>query len=161
MPVFQAILWIGYGLAQNVASFCPYSSFILAHPGRLHMSLKKIRLELARDHEFPEGSHNHGYEFVAPLDEEGHLDPAGWKTRRSECRVTRFWGDEDHENGHLVRKPGGHWAFHYDIHGDPDDDEAGYRFSSHPFMPGEYVSIKDHDDDTLRTFRVIRVQDLS
>jgi hypothetical protein len=29
---------------------------------------KRIRLELARSKEFPEGSATHGYEFVAPLD---------------------------------------------------------------------------------------------
>ena len=41
------------------------------------MTLKKIRLELARDREHPEGSARHGYEFVGPLDEKGHLDPVG------------------------------------------------------------------------------------
>ena len=58
------------------------------------------------------------------------------------------------------RKPGGHWAFHYDIHGDADDDEGGYRLGNHKFAPGEYVSIREHDDDVLRTFRVVRVEAL-
>ncbi len=124
------------------------------------MPLKKVRLELARDHEFPEGSHAHGYEFVAPLGEDGHLDPEQWKKHRAECRAVRFWGEEEHETGHLVRKPGGSWAFHYDVQGDVDDDEAGYRFGNHMFQSGEYVSIRDHDDDTLRTFRVVRVMEL-
>ena len=31
------------------------------------MTLRKIRLELARDHDFPDGSRHHGYELVAPL----------------------------------------------------------------------------------------------
>ena len=57
-----------------------------------------------------------------------------------------------------MRKPGGAWAFHYDIHGPADDDETGYRFASHAFKPGEYVSIKEHDG-ALRTFRVVSVQD--
>jgi hypothetical protein len=35
------------------------------------MSLKLIRLELARTPDFPEGSRRHGYEFVAPLDSTG------------------------------------------------------------------------------------------
>jgi hypothetical protein len=39
----------------------------------------KIRLELARNAEFPEGSARHGYEFIAPLTPDGHLDPDGWK----------------------------------------------------------------------------------
>jgi hypothetical protein len=124
------------------------------------LALKKIRLELARDHDFPEGSNRHGYEFVAPVNAEDLLDADEWKAHRNECRATRFWGDEEPESGHLVRKPGGHWALHYDIHGDVDDDESGYRFSGHRFALGEYVSIREQDD-RLRTFRVVRVDDVA
>lgn len=122
------------------------------------MSIMKIRLELARDHDFPSGSTQHGYEFTAPLDESGHIDPEQWHEKRDHCRVVRFWQGEDDEVGHLVRRPGGSWAFHYDIHGDEDDDETGYRFGNHAFVPGEYVSVKEHDD-VLRTFRVVTVQE--
>jgi len=118
------------------------------------MTLKKISLELARDPVFPNGSREHGYSFVAPLDIDDQIIAEDWKTHREQCLVTRFWGDEEHESGHLVRKPGGSWAFHYDIHGDEDDDEAGYRFGDERFRPGEYVSIKEHDGVT-RTFKVI------
>jgi hypothetical protein len=124
------------------------------------MTLQKIRLELARDKEHPEGSNRHGYEFVGPLDEEGRLDAAQWKKHRDRCRVRRFWQNESDEIGHLVRKPGGHWAFHYGIGGDADDDESGYRLGNHKFAPGEYVSIREHDDDVMRTFRVVRVEPL-
>jgi hypothetical protein len=51
------------------------------------------------------------------------------------------------------------WAFRYDIHGDPSHDEAGFRFASHAFLPGEYVSLKEQDD-VLRTFRVVSVRDI-
>lgn len=125
------------------------------------MSLRKIRLELARDHDFPEGSREHGYEFVAPLDADNKLDPEEWKANRERCRVKRFWGDDDTELGHLIRKPGGHWAFHYDLRGNPDDDDSGYRFGDERFQLGEYVSIRDHMDDTMRTFRVVRVEDIT
>ncbi|MBD1546176.1 hypothetical protein [Roseibium aggregatum] len=119
-------------------------------------ALRKIRLNLARTKEFPQGSAHHGYEFTAPLDESGHIDAAMWKKERQHCRVRRFWGGEEEEIGHLVHKPGGSWAFHYDIEGE-DDDEAGYRFGAHAFKPGEYVSIKDEDGD-LYTFQVVTVQ---
>ena len=123
------------------------------------MSLYKIRLELARDPEFPEGSGERGYEFTAPLGTDDRIDHEAWKTHRDRCRVRRFWEGEDDEVGHLIRKPGGSWAFHYDLLGDPDDDEAGYRFGDHAFRRREYVSIKEHDD-VLRTFRVVMVQPL-
>ena len=122
------------------------------------MALKKVRLELARDREHPQGSSRHGYEFVGPLDEEGRLDPVQWKKYRERCKVRRFWQNEADELGHLVRKAGGHWAFHYDIYGDADDDEGGYRLGNHKFAPGEYVSIREHEDDVMRTFRVVRVE---
>ena len=120
-----------------------------------HPGLKKIRLNLARTKEFPQGSARHGYEFTAPLDETGHIDAALWKKERDHCRVRRFWGSEEEEIGHLIHRPGGSWAFHYDIDGD-DDDEAGYRFGAHAFNPGEYVSIKDEDGD-MHTFQVVTV----
>lgn len=123
------------------------------------MSLYKIRLELARDHDFPDGSAERGYEFTAPLGEDGRIDHEEWKKRRDRLRVRRFWEDEEDEVGHLIRKPGGSWAFHYDVLGDPDDDESGYRFGNHVFRSGEYVSIKEHDD-VLRTFKVVMVQPL-
>jgi hypothetical protein len=121
--------------------------------------LKKIRLELARDHDFPEGSRNYGYEFAAPLNGEDRIDAAEWHKQRAHCRVRRFRPGEADDIGHLVRKPGGSWAFHYDIHSDEEDDESGYRFGDHVFKPGEYVSVKE-EDDHLRTFKVVRVADV-
>jgi hypothetical protein len=122
------------------------------------MTIMKIRLELARDKDFPSGSTRHGYEFSAPLDERGNIDRSEWQQHRDQCRVHRFWENEGDEVGHLIRKPGGNWAFHYDINGDEEDDETGYRFGDHAFNLGEYVSIMEHDD-VLRTFRVISIQE--
>lgn len=121
-------------------------------------SLKKIRLNLARTKEFPNGSSRHGYEFTAPLDDEGRIDAEAWKKVRDQCRVRRFWADEEEDIGHLVHRPGGSWAFRYDIDGD-EDDEAGYKFGAHPFVPGEYVSIRDEDGELI-TFQVVTVLSL-
>ena len=52
---------------------------------------------------------------------------------------------------------GAAWAFHYDVVGDEDDDEAGFKFDSHRFAVGEYVSIREHDGET-RTFIVESVR---
>ena len=119
------------------------------------MSLQKIRLELARNTDFPEGSSQRGYQFIAPLAADGSLDPEEWKTARSACRVHRFWHGEDDEYGQLVHHRGNHWAFHYDGMGD-EDEEPIFRFDRHHFNPGEYVSITEHDD-VQRTFVVTEV----
>ena len=126
---------------------------------KLSHVFKRIRLELARSKDFPSGSPRHGYEFVAPLDTDGHIDPKLWHTERDHCRVRRFWAGEDDKTGYLVHKPGGsehaRWVFDYDPRR-ADDDEAGYRFGAHRFEPGEYVTIRDQDE--THTFRVASVQ---
>lgn len=121
------------------------------------MSLMNIRLELARDPEHPSGSDRHGYEFLAPLGDDGHIDLEEYRKRRAECRVWRFWNGEDDEYGHLVHTRGGNWAFHYDDEGDPESDEAGFRFGAHRFAVGEYVSIREPEGD-LVTFQVRAVR---
>ncbi len=120
--------------------------------------LKRIRLELARSKEFPNGSASHGYEFAAPLDANAHIDPVLWQKYREHCRVRRFWGDAE-EVGRLLHRPGGsehaRWVFDYDNSAEYDD-EAGYRFGAHAFRQGEYVSIRDEAGD-MHTFQVVSV----
>ena len=122
------------------------------------MPMKRIRLELARDHEFPEGSRKHGYEFAAPLDDEGRLVADEWRAAREKCRVMRFWPGQKNEIGHLIHRRGGSWAFNYDPKSS-EDDEPGFKLDRHHFIPGEYVSITEHDG-VMRTFRIIWVRDL-
>jgi hypothetical protein len=123
-------------------------------------TFKRIRLNLARSKEFPQGSARHGYEFVAPLDDKGHIDVAFWRQHKDNCRVRRFWEREDDEIGFLVHKPGGpehaRWIFDYNS-SRADDDESGYRFGAHPFRPGEYVSVRNEDDET-HTYVVASVE---
>jgi hypothetical protein len=118
--------------------------------------LRRVRLDLARDHDFPEGSLDRGYDFIAPIDENGHIVASAWKLLRDRCRVRRFWASEPEEVGHIVHKPGGAWVFHYDIHGDSAHDETSFRLEKHTLKQGEYVSIKEQDG-VLRTFRVASV----
>jgi len=120
--------------------------------------LKTIRLNLARTKEFPQGSDRHGYRFTAPLDTDGRLDAEGWRKHRQHCRVVRFWAGEEDDVGHLIHRPGGSWGFTYDIDGD-EGDESGFKLSSHRFVPGEYVSIRDDDGD-LHTFVVVTVDNV-
>ena len=123
-------------------------------------ALKRIRLILARSKDFPAGSTRHGYEFVVPLDNKGHIDPQLWHQYRDHCRVRRFWNGKPDEIGFVVHKPGGkehaRWVFDYDA-ARRDDDESGYRFGGHAFISGEYVSISDANDD-VHTFRVASVE---
>lgn len=121
------------------------------------MTMKRIKLELARDPEFPYGSAEHGYELAAPLDRTGYIDHDEWREERQRCRVIRYWPGQPKQIGHLVHRGGG-WAFDYDPES-TEDDEPGFKLDRHRFVPGEYVSIKERGGD-MRTFRVIWVRDL-
>jgi hypothetical protein len=123
--------------------------------GRIAMALKRVRLELARNAQFPEGSSEHGYELVAPLTEDGHLDLEGWKQHRNSCTVRRFWAGGEDAYGQLVHHAGGRWAFRYQSLA-ADDEEPIFRLDRHSFLVGEYVSITENDG-VQRTFRVASV----
>jgi hypothetical protein len=131
-------------------AFRPYA------PERRLPMLNRIRLELARTAEHPEGSRLIGYEFAVPLDGAGRIDAKSFAGLKERCRVRRFRPGEEDDIGHLIRKPGGAWAFHYDIHSDEEDDEDGYRFGDHIFRQGEYVTIRE--DDGLMPYRVVEVR---
>ena len=118
------------------------------------MGLAQIRLELARTKEFPEGSARHGYEFIAPLTKDSHIDSQAWKQLKDRCEVLRFWGDEEPEEGRL-RHVGKGWRFDYDA-SDDADDEPFFKLDLHPLTPGAYVSITEHDGEQY-AFRVVSV----
>jgi len=119
------------------------------------MTLRRIRLELARTPEFPEGSALRGYDFTAPLDEHGRIDHKEWERYRGACTVHRFWEGQDNEQGVLARTKAGRWVFSY-APGE-DDDEPIFRLASHRFVEGEYLSITEHDG-VARPFRVVAVK---
>ena len=122
--------------------------------------LCKIRLELARSKGHAEGSPGDGYEFVAPLGADNRIDVVAWKRERGRCFVHRIEKGVTVERGLLVHRAGGAggatWAFEYEPGGTVDED-AGYRFAAHAFIPGEYVSVRDEDGD-LRPYRVTSVK---
>lgn len=128
---------------------------------RLPHGFKRITLHLARSKEHPEGSSRFGYELVVPLSSDGRIDPTVWATHKDACRVRRFRNGEADAVGRVVHRAGGEkgarWIFDYD-RTTQFDDEAGYRLGDHVFAPGEYVSIRDEDEE-MHTFRVVSVTD--
>ena len=120
------------------------------------MTFRKIRLVLARSAEFPQGSTDFGYEFVAPLDGDGHIDVEVWRKNKSRCTVRRFWRGEDDELGLLAHHRNG-WVFDYDPD-DTDDDEPLFNFAHHEFKENEYISVTEHDG-VQRTFRVVDLRE--
>jgi hypothetical protein len=121
-------------------------------------SFRHIRLELAREAGHPIGDTEHGYDILAPLLNDGHIDGDLATENKDKCRVRRFRSGEEDAIGKLLRGPGGRWHIDYDD-ARSDDDEAGFRFDTECFSVGEYISIKE-DDGEMHTFLVMSVSEL-
>jgi hypothetical protein len=119
------------------------------------VTLMRIRLELARSHEFPEGSTRHGYTFTLPLTRDGRFDRATYDHNPEICTVHRFWEGEGDEVGQLEHSRGDAWVFSFRV--GTEDDEAIHRLGDHVFRQGEYLSVREHDGRIL-TFRIVDVR---
>ena len=106
-----------------------------------HAVWSRVRLELARSHEFPEGSTRHGYVLVLPLDSDGRLDEELFHKAPELCTLHRFWEGEGDAIGRLVRRGPRRWVFAY--HADREDDEPVPHLSDHAFRVGEYLAVRE------------------
>ena len=99
-----------------------------------------------------------GGDVSAAVDREVRGDPAGWRLSKACATVRRFTPGCEDEWGRLGHGGDRRWRFHYEVVADPDEagDEVGFRFDSHAFRQGEYVSITAHDG-VQRTFKVVAV----
>ena len=121
------------------------------------MSLQRIVMRLARNPEagIVDGDDSRGYTLVAPLTDAGLLDEDGWRACKEECSVRAFSSDGGVRLGRLARR-GHNWFFDYD-RSQTADDEAVFKLDSHKFAQGEYITIKDADDEPL-VYRVTEVE---
>lgn len=120
------------------------------------MALKKIRMEMARSPEFPEGSPNHGFELVLPVGSDGRIDAAAFERDPLICSAVRFWGGDEDLHGLLIRTADGGWAVSFEA--GEEDDEPIHHLEQHRFEVGEYVTLRERDG-AARTFRVADVRD--
>jgi len=111
-----------------------------------------IRMELARNRDFPEGSQHHGYLLHAPLQQDGRLDLGEFESARARAVVEEFWGDIDPKRGKLLHRNRNLWSFSFD----GNDEEPIFHFGDHRFVPGEYLTVRDLSGKDL-TFRVTSV----
>jgi len=118
-----------------------------------HSMLGRIRLELARTPNFPGGSSQHGYDLIAPLNVDGHVDIEAWRHDRALCKVTRFGGATPEEHGQPVHRHGV-WGFEYGKYN--DEEELFFNLDRHAVAPGSYVTLTERDGNQY-PFRVIEV----
>jgi len=126
------------------------------------IKLQRIILSLARGAGHPDGEDRDGYEFLAPLTAERHIDADAWRLARHACSVHRIRDGDIVQRGILAHHPGGRggatWSFDYSTASAVSEEiEEGYRLADRAFVVGEYVSIRDEDDGVLKTYRVSSV----
>jgi hypothetical protein len=117
------------------------------------MTWMRVRLEVARGHDFPEGSTRHGYEMVLPLLADGRIDETALKAAPELATVHRFWEGEGDAIGRVAHRRG-RWLITYDPGG--PGDEPLHRFPEHRFRDGEYVSVREgaHGEHALKVTAV-------
>lgn len=111
------------------------------------MTLEKNRRELARDHDLPERSSKHGYEFVAPVSAEVLYDPDEWKAISANAGQRAF-GAMKTRNAAISSENPTAIGLSLTI---STAMRSGSRFGRHHFALGECVSVRKQDD-RLRTF---------
>jgi len=115
----------------------------------------RVRFELARSKDFPEGSHRHGYEFVLPLDKDGRIDLGTYRRTPELCTVHRFWAGGNDVVGTIKHMGHGRWLFSF--HRDEMENESIPHFAEHPFRESDYRSVRERDG-TEHTFRIVLVE---
>lgn len=117
------------------------------------MTWMRVRLEVARSHDFPEGSAHHGYELVLPLDADGRLDVKTLRAAHQLATVHRFWPGDGDAIGQITHQRG-QWFISYDPGG--PKNEALRRFAEHRFRVGEYISVGEgpHLEHTCKVIAV-------
>src|SRR5215471_4560080 len=102
----------------------------------LPSQFRRIHLELALPRSHGEGDMGVAYTIIAPLDQNGRIDPMLWREFRDACRVARSRPGEDHFLGHLVYHLGGGWAIRYDWKANMRE-EIGFHLADERFVAGE------------------------
>lgn len=122
------------------------------------MTMSRIVLQLALNPGTPAGEADdrQGYIIVAPLDVDGRLDAAAYRSDPRSCVVDRLVDGEKPVRGQLAHRGRG-WFIHYGDATAPQEDEAGFRLGDHRFIVGEYVTFTGPDHVAL-TYRVCDVK---
>lgn len=111
---------------------------------------QRIRLELARTGQFPEGSSDRGYVMRLPLDEFGAIDATAFRANPAIATVRRFWPGEIGLGGNIAETQRG-WIISY--RPGEEDDETIHHLETHRLKLGEYISLTEPDGTQL-PFRV-------
>jgi hypothetical protein len=118
------------------------------------MTWASIRLDLARNGQFPAGSSTHGYLLHAPLSAGGNLDLVEYERSPARAVVEEYWGNGPTRRGRLTRTSFNLWSFSFD----KDGEEPIFQFGRHRLLPGDYLTVRiaSGENQTFRVSTVVR-----
>lgn len=116
------------------------------------MTWHRMRLELGRTPDFPNGSPSHAYQLYLPLDADKCVDFGALSAEPEKNFIRRYWPNEPDQSGNLIHRQDRNWAISY-MPGE-DDDEIFFDLESHSFNVGDYVTLTETDGSKL-PFRVM------
>ena len=120
------------------------------------MKLVKITLTLGRTRDAPNGDPRHGYEFIAPLNSQGHLDASGWPHVKDRCTVRSFRPGREDRVGHL-RQAGRGWRFDFESdRPEGDDQEPLFHLDKHLIARGLYLTVAE-ENGLQQPFRIAAI----
>ena len=112
-----------------------------------------VHLDLAPEHELPEGSANDRYTLLLPLGPDGRILETEARRHPHHCRVSRIDPAGGITRGLMRPGPDRHWRFDFG-----ETEEAGFRFGEERFAPGQYVVVLRGQDH--HTYKVVALQPL-
>lgn len=121
------------------------------------MSWHRIRLEMGRTKDEPEGSPSHAYMLTLPLDEKRRIDAAAYKKTPARASILRMSPEHGEENGRLILRGDGKWAFSYEP-GD-EDDETIFALATHAIELGNYITVTEPDGDQA-PYKIVSTREL-
>ncbi|MBV7256599.1 hypothetical protein KCG44_07345 [Pacificimonas sp. WHA3] len=121
------------------------------------MSWYRIRLEMGRTRENPEGSPSHAYMLTLPLNAEGRVDAATYEKAPARASILHMSPEDGEESGRLILRADGKWAFSYEP-GD-EDDETIFALATHAIETGNYITVTEPDGDQV-PYKIVSVREL-
>jgi hypothetical protein len=121
-----------------------------AHRGRMN-AWKTIRLELDRTPDFPTGSVSRAFLLRVPLDGDGRIDEAVFRTAPERATIRRHWSNEPDESGRLERLEGS-WVMRCG-----GNANRALKLIGSTLRLGEPILVVDSTGDTL-PFRIASIR---
>jgi len=119
------------------------------------MDMFEVRLELAVNPDYENGSDKCGYMLQLPLTEDYFIDEAAYEKHAERFKVTRYWENEPERSGRLVRK----WKHTWHLEYTNNEIEPIFQLDKERLVLGEFIDIRDHGN-RMHVFKIVSLSSM-